>query len=342
MAKAILGKLIQGKHLEFDEMREAMEQIMEGQWTGAQIGSFLTALRMKGETEEEIAAAVATLREKSTVVPTQRRPLVDTCGTGGDHSNTFNISTVSALVAAGAGVAIAKHGNKAVSSACGSANVLQELGVNLELSPEEVGHCIDEVGIGFLFAPKLHGAMRHVIGPRQEIGQRTLFNLLGPMINPARARRQVIGVYDLKLTRTVAEVLKRLGTDHVLVVAGTDGLDEITLTAPSKVAELKDGKVTEFILNPQDLGFSLCRKEDIVGGDAGQNAAIARDILSGAKSARRDIVLLNSAAAIYVSGQAASLKDGLALAAKAIDSGSATAVLEKLAAFTARAGAAAA
>lgn len=329
-----LGKLIKKENLTAPEMGEAMAGLMDGQWTQAQIGAFLIALRIKGESPAEIGAAVKVLREKATRVPTTRKPLVDTCGTGGDHSGTFNVSTASAIVAAGAGVAIAKHGNRAISSRCGSANVLQELGVNLEMTAEQVGACVDAVGIGFLFAPKLHSAMKHVAGPRQELGQRTIFNLMGPMLNPAHAKRQVIGVYDMNLTRVFAEVLSDLQSEHVLVVAGTDGLDEITLTAPSKIAELKNGEIKEYILNPQDLGFSLCEKNDLVGGDAPENAAILRSIFQGKKGAPRDIVVLNAAAAIYVSGEANSLKEGVTLAIRAIDSGAAQATLEKFVAFS--------
>ena len=329
MPAQVLGKLIKGDHLSFAEMQGAMAGIMEGKWTPAQIGGFLIALRIKGETPQEIAAAVTTLREKATVVPTTAKPLVDTCGTGGDHSGSFNISTTAAIVAAGGGVAVAKHGNRAISSACGSANVLQELGVNLELTPEQVGECVDKCRIGFLFAPKLHASFKHVVGVRQELGQRTIFNLLGPMLNPARAKRQVIGVYDMRLTRTLADVLAELRSEHVMVVAGTDGLDEISLTAPTKVAELKDGKVSEYILNPQDLGFNLCSTEDLKGKDAPTNAAIIRDVLAGKPGAPLDIVLLNAGAALYVGGLAADLKTGVALARKSVTSGSAAKVLEQ-------------
>ena len=323
LAAPLLGKLIQGQDLSFPEMQKAMSGIMEGQWTSAQIGAFLIALRIKGETPAEIAAAVSILRDKATVVPTSAKPLIDTCGTGGDHSGTFNISTAAAIVAAGAGCAVAKHGNRAMSSQCGSANVLQELGIQIELSPEQVGTCIDQVRIGFLFAPKLHASFKHVIGPRQELGQRTIFNLLGPMLNPARAKRQLIGVYDLNLTRTMAEVLLEMRSDHVIVVAGTDGLDEISLMAPTKVAELKDGQIKEYILNPQDLGFSLCTVEDLRGGDAAVNAAIIQNILAGKAGPAADIVALNAGAAIYISGLAGDLKGGIALAKKSISSGAA-------------------
>lgn len=328
MIVPLLGKLIQGQNLTFGEMQGAMGSLMEGGLTPAQIGAFLMGLRIKGETPTEIAAAVSTLREKATVVPTSAKPLVDTCGTGGDHSGSFNISTAAAIVAAGGGVAVAKHGNRAMSSKCGSANVLQELGVNLELTPEQVGDCVDRCRIGFLFAPKLHSSFKHVVGARQELGQRTIFNLLGPMLNPARAKRQLIGVYDLNLTATMAYVLKELRSEHVMVVAGTDGMDEISLTAPTKVAELKDGEVVEYIFNPQDLGFSLCTAADLMGGDAAINAAIIRGILDGRPGPAADIVVLNAGAALYVGGLAPDLQGGVELARKSIASGSARETLD--------------
>jgi anthranilate phosphoribosyltransferase len=333
MIAPLLGKLVKGESLAFGEMQGAMGGILEGQWTQAQIAAFLIALRIKGETAGEIAAAVTVLREKATLVPTSARPLVDTCGTGGDGSGTFNISTASAIVAAGGGAAVAKHGNRAVTSACGSANVLEELGVRLDLSPEQVGTCIDECRIGFLFAPRLHSSFKHVAPVRAELApQRTLFNLMGPMLNPARAKRQVIGVYDLNLTRTLAEVLRELRSEHVMIVAGTDGLDEITLTAPTKVAELKNGEVAEYVLNPEDLGFSPCSKSDLAGGDVARNAVIVRELLEGKKGAPLDIVLLNAGAALYVAGLAPDLKGGVALARKSVESGAAKRTLEAWAA----------
>lgn len=334
MVAPILGKLIKGENLSFAEMQGAMAGIMDGQWTPAQIGGFLIGLRIKGETPQEIAAAVTILREKATAVPTSAKPLVDTCGTGGDHSGTFNISTAAAIVTAGGGAAIAKHGNRAMTSQCGSANVLQELGVVLELTPEQVGECVDKARIGFMLATRHHNSFKHVAGPRQELGQRTLFNMMGPMLNPARAKRQLIGVYDQNITRLIAEVLSELRSEHVMVVAGTDGLDELTLTAPSKVAELKDGVIKEYILNPEDLGLPLCSPSDLKGGDAPANAAILRGIFEGKKGPARDIVLLNAAAALYVSGLAATLKDGVALARKSIDTGAAKETLAKWVALT--------
>jgi anthranilate phosphoribosyltransferase len=328
MEPALLGKLIRGENLSFDEMQSAMAGIMEGRWTLSQIGGFLVALRIKGETPEEIAAAALAMRGKTLVVPVSRPNVIDTCGTGGDHSGSFNISTAAAILAAGAGAAVAKHGNRAISSRCGSANVLQELGINLELTPEQVGAGIDKVGIGFLFAPQLNPAMKHVAATRAELGQRTIFNMMGPLLNPARAGRQLIGVFDASLTRVFAEVLQRLESEHVLIVAGTDGLDEISLCAPTKVSELKNGSITEYILNPQDLGFSLATKEDLLGGDVAQNAAILRDVFDNAKGAKRDIVILNAAAALYVAGIAPTLKEGVLKARAALESGAARATLE--------------
>lgn len=331
---ALLGRLMKGESLSFSDMRRALEGIATGSWTPAQIGGFLVALRIKGETSEEIAGAADAMRDKSVLVPVTRASVIDTCGTGGDHSGSFNISTASAIVAASAGAAVAKHGNRAISSRCGSANVLQELGVNIEQTPEQVARAVDTVGIGFLYAPNLHPAMKHVAAPRAELGQRTIFNLLGPLMNPARARHQVIGVYDQNLTRVFAEVLQRLGSEHVLVVAGTDGIDEISLCAPTKVAELKNGAITEYILNPQDLGFSLATREDLQGGDIVRNAEVLREVLGGAKGPKRDIVLLNAGAALYVAGVAGSIKEGAALAAKAIDEGKAAATLDAWAKVT--------
>jgi anthranilate phosphoribosyltransferase len=328
MVGPLLGKLIKGEDLDFAEMQGAMEGILEGKWTPAQIGGFLIGLRIKGETPVEIAAAVATLREKAILVPTSAKPLVDTCGTGGDHSGSFNISTAAAIVAAGGGVAVAKHGNRAMTSRCGSANVLQELGVNIDLKPEQVGACVDACRIGFMLATNHHSSFRHVVGPRQELGQRTIFNMMGPMLNPARAKRQLIGVYDLNLTRTMAEVLGQLRSEHVMVVAGTDGMDEISLTAPTRVSELKDGEIHDYILNPQDLGFSLCSASDLKGGDAPENAAIIRGVLAGKRSAALDIVLLNAGAALYVGGLAGDLAGSVALARKSVESGAARQTLE--------------
>jgi len=334
MDSTLLAKLIRGENLTFTEMQSAMDGIMEGQWTSVQIAGFLIALRIKGETPEEIAAAVQTIRSKAILVPVTRPDVIDTCGTGGDHSGTFNISTGAAIVAAAAGAAVAKHGNRAISSRSGSANVLQELGVNLELTPEQVGACVDKVGVGFLFAPKLNPAMKHVSVARQELGQRTLFNVMGPLLNPARAKRQLIGTFDNKLTRVMAEVLQQLGSEHVMVVSGTDGLDEISLCAPTLVAELKNGSIKEYILNPQDLGFSLATRNDLLGGEAPENAAILREVFTGTKGPKRDVVALNAAAALYISGQVPSLKDGVAKIKSTLDAGAAKSKLDEWVEFS--------
>ncbi len=334
MITDILGKLFQKQNLTFEEMQAAMGEIMEGKCTDAQIGAFLASLRCKGETPDEIAAAATILRSKATNISCSRQNIVDTCGTGGDHSGSFNISTAAAIVAAAAGVPVAKHGNKAMSSSCGSANVLQELGLNLDLTPEQVGESIDKHNIGFLFAMKLHGAMKYVGPARQELAQRTIFNILGPLINPAGARRQVLGVFDHTLIGKLAMVLKALGSEHVMVVAGSDGLDEITLTATTHIAELKNGDISEFELNAGDLGFTPCTKNDLKGGSAVENAGIIKSILQGEKGPRRDIVLLNAAAAIYVGDKAQNLKSGLKLAAEAIDSGAASNTLKNFIEFS--------
>ena len=329
MQKAI-AKAIDGDDLRRDEMVDVMNQIMSGAATDAQIGAFLIALRLKGESVDEIAGAVAVMREKATPIATKHDVIVDTCGTGGDHSGTFNISTTAAFVAAGAGLCVAKHGNRAATSQSGSADVLMALGVNIEASPETVSQCLDEVGIGFLFAPALHGAMKYAIGPRREIGVRTIFNALGPLTNPAGARRQVIGVYSAALTETLAGVLATLGAERAYVVHGADGLDEMTLTGPTKVSELKDGSVSTYRVSPGEVGLGQARADALKGGDADSNAAITLSVLKGAEGPARDIVLLNAAAAIVAGGKASDLREGVQVAAEAIDSGRAMAKLEAL------------
>lgn len=329
MQKAI-AKVIDGDDLRRDEMVDVMNQIMSGEATDAQIGAFLIALRLKGESVDEIAGAVAVMREKATPIATKHDVIVDTCGTGGDHSGTFNISTTAAFVAAGAGLCVAKHGNRAATSQSGSADVLMALGVNIEASPETVSQCLDEVGIGFLFAPALHGAMKYAIGPRRELGVRTIFNALGPLTNPAGARRQVIGVYSAALTETLAGVLATLGAERAYVVHGADGLDEMTLTGPTKVSELKDGSVSTYRVSPGEVGLGQARADALKGGDADSNAAITLSVLKGAEGPARDIVLLNAAAAIVAGGKASDLREGVQVAAEAIDSGRAMAKLEAL------------
>ncbi|MBI2503755.1 MAG: anthranilate phosphoribosyltransferase [Candidatus Latescibacteria bacterium] len=330
MIKEAIQQLIDRKDLSREAARQVMDQIMSGQTTDAQIAGFLVALRCKGETAEEIAGCAEAMRQKATPIHTRRQPLIDTCGTGGDGSGTFNISTTVALVAAGAGLCVAKHGNRAMSSQCGSADVLQALGVNVEISPEQVGACLDEAGIGFLFAPKLHGAMKHAIGPRRELGTRTVFNALGPLTNPAGARRQLIGVYSGSLTQKLAQVLKTLGSERALVVHGSDGLDELTLTGPSQVAELKEGQVSTYEVRPEQFGLKTAPAAALKGGDAQHNAQILSAVLKGEEGPRCDIVLLNAGAAILAGGLAADLGEGMAKARESIASGKALQALEAL------------
>jgi len=329
MIKEILGILGEGEDLDAEMMEMAMEEIMSGEATPSQISAFLMGLRVKGETVEEITAAAKVMRAKAKKV---RAPedVIDTCGTGGDHSMTFNISTASAFVVAGAGVRVAKHGNRAASSHCGSADVLAELGVNLEADIKLVERCIEEIGIGFLFAPLLHQAMRYAIGPRREMGIRTIFNLLGPLSNPAGAKRQLLGVFDKRWVRPLAEVLKNLGSERAMVVHGEDGLDEITLTGATYVAELKDGEVREYKIEPEEFGFRRCLLSEIRGGTSGYNAEIIREVLSGSEGVKTDIVLLNAGSAIYVAGKAGSIKEGIELARQTIKSGKAMEKLEAL------------
>jgi len=307
-----------------------MDDIMGGRATPAQIASFITALRIKGETVEEIAACAQVMRDRVVRVHVEAEDLVDTCGTGGDGARTFNISTTAAFVVAGAGITVAKHGNRSVSSQSGSADLFAALGVNIQAGIPVVERCLREVGIGFLFAPLLHGAMKHAIGPRQEIGIRTVFNILGPLTNPAGAPNQVIGVYDPELTETLCQVLRELGSRRAYVVHGCDGLDEITLTGTTRVSELKNNRIWTFNLDPAEFGFRYCRPEDLKGGDAETNAKITLSILNGEPGPKRDVILLNAAAAIYVAGRSKSLKEGLAAAADSIESGRAMNKLEAL------------
>lgn len=330
MIQEAIKDLIAGADLGRARTRAAMDQIMSGQATDAQIGAFLVALRIKGETIDEIAGCAEVMREKATPIATTRPDLIDTCGTGGDGSGTFNISTAVAFVACGAGLAVAKHGNRSISSHCGSADVLDALGVNVEASPEKVGECIDEVGIGFLFAVALHGAMKHAIGPRRELATRTVFNVLGPLTNPAGAKRQLLGVYDGALTEALAGVLGQLGSERALVVHGSDGLDEITLTGPTQVSELRDGRVSTRQIAPEDFGLQKAPAEALQGGDAAYNVRILREVLDGREGPRRDVVLINAAAAIAVGGRAEDMTAGLELARASIDSGRAHQALDRL------------
>lgn len=332
--KALLQKVVEGNGLSEEEMMQAMNGIMEGEVPPIIAGAFLTALKVKGETVSELLGAARVMRDKSEKIACPPAPAVDTCGTGGDGADTFNISTTAAFVVAGAGVKVAKHGNRAVSSKAGSADVLASLGVNLEIDRARVETCLEEIGIGFLFAPSFHPAMKHAAPIRKELGFRTIFNLLGPLTNPAGVKAQVIGVYDDKWREPIAHVLKGLGCERAMVVHGEDGLDEITLAADTRVSELKDGKVVEGVLDPGTLGFSYCCEDDLTGGDAGQNAKILREILDGSGGARRDVTLVNAGAAIYTSGAAESLAEGIDKAKQSINSGSARQKLKDLCRLT--------
>ncbi|MFP3895355.1 MAG: bifunctional anthranilate synthase component II/anthranilate phosphoribosyltransferase [Anaerolineales bacterium] len=329
-----LERTLSYEHLSPTEAEAVMTRIMDGEATPAQIGAYLAALRAKGETVDEITGFARAMRQHATAVRPMRRPLIDTCGTGGDGAHTFNISTTAALVVAGAGVAVAKHGNRSVSSRSGSADVLEALGVNLELKPEDVARCIDEVGFGFLFAPSLHPAMRHAIGPRREMGVRTVFNILGPLTNPAGASIQIIGVYDRRLVEPLAHVLQGLGSEAAYVVNSADGLDELSTTAPNFVARLRNGQVRPMTIDPRDYGLERAALEEIRGDDAEENAQITRDVLTGTRGPQRDIVLLNAGMALVAAGVAEDPRDGLDMAAEAIDTGRAAQVLEELIAFT--------
>ncbi|MHC1599511.1 MAG: anthranilate phosphoribosyltransferase [Candidatus Methanospirareceae archaeon] len=335
MIKEAIPKVVEGEDLESEEARLVMEEIMSGSVTSAQIAAFLTALSMKGETVEEIVSFARTmLRYASVISPHVDGAMIDTCGTGGDRIKTFNISTVSAFVAAGAGIIIAKHGNRAVSSKAGSADVLEALGLNIMLEPEQVCECIEKVGMGFMFAPIFHPAMKYASGPRREIGIRTVFNILGPLANPAKVQAQVIGVYDASLVEKIANVLAGLGVRHAIVAHGLDGLDELSPIGETKIAELKDGKILTYSVAPEDFGLESVKVREIEGGNADENARVTIDILKGRKGARRNAVLMNAAAAMVVGGLTANLKDGFELAAVSIDSGEAYRKFEDLIRFT--------
>ncbi len=336
MIKEAIGKVVVGKNLAEQEMIGVMDEIMSGQATPAQIGAFITGLRMKGETIDEIVGAVRVMREKATFVDCgvdtgAGEILMDIVGTGGDGSGTFNVSTTTAFVVAAAGIPVAKHGNRAISSSCGSADVLEELGVDLSMPAEQVAQCVQQVGIGFLFAPMLHGAMKYAIGPRREIGIRTVFNILGPMTNPAGANVQLTGVFDKELTKTMAQVLARLGMRRTLVVWGEGNMDEMTITGTSHVAEAADGEVTTWTVEPEDVGLSRAKIEDINGGaDVGEAATLVRSVLTGEPGARLDMVLLNSGAALMAAGKTENLRQGVDMAREIITSGKALAKLDSL------------
>lgn len=330
-----IARISQGESLSEEAAAQAMEEVMTGEATPAQIAAFITALRLKGETVDEITGAARIMRSAAHRIHPQVTPLVDTCGTGGDGARTFNISTASALVVAGAGVAVAKHGNRAVSSAAGSADALEALGVVVDLPPADVERCIEEVGIGFLFAPVFHPAMRFAAGPRREIGIRTIFNLLGPLTNPAEAQAQVVGVYAPCWVEPLAHVLSRLGVREALVVHGeADGIDELSVSGPSLIAHLHHGKVEVSRITPEEVGLPRYSLTEIAGGDAQENAGIIRRVLAGEPGPAKDVVLFNAAAALLVAGRVTNFVEGIRLAAESIDSGAALARLEHLIRFT--------
>ncbi len=338
--KSAISKVVSGNNLNEAEMISVMNEIMSGEATEAQIGSFITALRLKGETIDEIVGAVRVMREKATFVDTgvdtsAGNVLMDIVGTGGDGSGTFNVSTTTAFVVSAAGIPVAKHGNRAVSSHCGSADVLEALGVDLTLSADKVAASVREIGIGFLFAPMLHGAMKHAIGPRREIGIRSIFNILGPMTNPAGTNVQLTGVFAKELIETLAEVLVRLGMKRTLVVWGEGNLDELTITGTSYIADGANGKVSTYTITPEEVGLTRADIEDIRGGDTAEaSAEQVRAVLGGEKGAKLDIVLLNAGASLVAAGMAESIKDGVVQAREIVESGAALAKLEQLVAFS--------
>jgi anthranilate phosphoribosyltransferase len=329
MIKESVNLLVQGMNLSEAEMAECVKEIMEGKATEAQIGAFLTALRIKGETVDEITGAARIMREKVAAI---RGPegVLDTCGTGGDMSHTFNISTAAAIVVAASGVPVAKHGNRSVSSRSGSADVLEALGVKIDLSPEKVEKCLFESGFGFLFAPLFHPAMKYAVGPRREIGIRTIFNILGPLTNPAGAQRQILGVFAGKLTDTLASVLGNLGSEDVMVVHGEDGLDEITISNGTKVSRCRHREVETFYITPEDFGVKRADVGTLIGGEKDENAKILLSILKGERGPKRDVVLMNSAAALVIAARATDFPDAMLIASDAVDSGSALRKLQEI------------
>ena len=330
MIREVIALLVGRTDLTEEQAERVMSEIMDGHATDAQIASYATALRMKGETLSEVCGAARAMRARAAAITVDAPTIVDTCGTGGDGAHTFNISTTVAFVVAGAGMTVAKHGNRAVSSRSGSADVLKQLGVGIDLSPAEVQTCMHSTGIGFLFAPVFHAAMAAVAGPRKELGIRTVFNILGPLTNPARATSQVLGVYDEALTELMANALMRLGSTHSFVVHGMDGLDEMTLTDRTKVSEGKHGTVASYYVQPEDVGLARCMPDDLRGGDPEENAAILTQILEGQVGPRRDIVLLNAAPALVAGGKAESLPEGMEKARESIDRGWAREKLDQL------------
>ena len=329
MIREAIQALVEGHSLSMENAAQAMNEIMDGEATPAQFGAFVTALRLKGETPDEIAGMAQVMREKSLHVRVDG-PLVDTCGTGGDASGTFNISTAAGFVVAGAGVKVAKHGNRAMSGACGSADVLEGLGVRIDLSPEGVQRCLEEVGFGFMFAQRYHPSMRFAAGPRREIGIRTVFNILGPLTNPAGAKTHLLGVADPSVAEKMAQVLGRLGSTHALVVHGMDGLDEITLGDDTQVWEMKDGSVSAYAISPEEAGLGRASRESLRADAVDESTRMLRDVLERKPGPPRDVVLLNSAAALLAADRVATLKDGVALASESIDSGAALQKLDAL------------
>jgi len=330
----LLARLAEGARLTRAEARAAMDAIMQGEATPAQIGAFLMALRVRGETSEEIAGAAESMQAHARRIRSDRRPLLDTCGTGGDQSGTFNISTAAAFVAAGAGLAVAKHGNRSVSSRCGSADVLEALGARIDLPPEGVEACLAATGVGFLFAPLHHGAMKFAAGPRKELALRTLFNVLGPLSNPAGATHQVLGVYAAELTETLATVLSLLGSEGALVVHGDGGLDEIALSGPTRVSEWRDGALRTYTVTPAELGAVEAPLETLRGGDAAANAALIRGLLTDREGPAREVVCLNAGAALYVAGRSATLREGVEAARETVARGQAAEALTAFVSFT--------
>lgn len=322
--------LTERQNLTAEQMQSVMRTIMTGEATPAQIGGFLIALRMKGETVDEVVGAARVMRELATAVPVAGEHIVDTCGTGGDGAGIFNVSTAGAFVVAAAGGLVAKHGNRSVSSSTGSADVLEAAGVNLNITPEQVAHCITQVGVGFMFAPSHHSAMKHAIGPRREMAVRTIFNVLGPLTNPAGAPNQLLGVFSREWVRPLAEVLQRLGSRHVMVVHAEDGLDEISIASPTYVAELKDGQISEYTLTPEQLGLKRATLDSLVVENAEQSLALIRSALAGETSPAADIIKLNAGAAIYVAGLVESLQAGVDCASQILESGAAQHKLEAL------------
>jgi anthranilate phosphoribosyltransferase len=334
--RGAIARVVSGAALSASEMEAVIGQVMSGVATPAQIAGLLIGLRMKGETVGELIGAVRALRAQATRIKPRAAVVVDTCGTGGDQRGTFNISTAAALIAAGAGVTVAKHGNRAISGRVGGADVLEALGVKIDLPPDDVAACIDEVGIGFLFAPLFHPAMRHAAAPRRELGVRTIFNLVGPLSNPAGSCHQLVGVFGAEWTEPLAQALGHLGAQHVLVVHGEDGLDEISLAAPTRISEWRDGTLHTSRATPEDFGFRRCRVEDLEGGDRLEAASIVRAILTGASGPRADVAVWNAAAAIYVGGLTPSIAAGIDRARESVRSGRALGKLERLISFTSR------